>query len=345
MIAFASRLALCAAILALPAAFAQTAPAAAPTGALSKQTMSRLLLNDAARIGNRVVAVGDRGYVVFSDSNGESWERAQTPANVPMLTSVYFVDAKNGWIVGHDSIILKSTDEGKTWTQAFSAASEQKPFMDILFIDANTGFAVGAYGAFYETRDAGKTWNPRKIMKAIAAAPKRGGGDGKADDIGKSADEDKHLNAILKLADGKLFIVGEAGTLLRSDDSGKTWVPLPSPYKGSFFGAIQATDGSVLIYGLRGKIYRSDASLRDWKLVDNKSLASLMGSTRLPDGAIVLAGLSGTVLVSRDNGRSFVPLPTGSTKAYAAPLLGAPNALLLLGEAGARDVVLPSAPK
>jgi photosystem II stability/assembly factor-like uncharacterized protein len=291
------------------------------TGALSKLTISRLLLTDGARVGNRVVAVGDRGYVVYSDSNGESWERAQVPANTPMLTGVYFIDAKNGWAVGHDAIILRSGDEGKTWTQAFSAPAEQKPLMDIVFVDANTGYAVGAYGAFYETTDAGKTWSARK-----------------------ASEEDKHLNAIVKLSDGKLLIVGEAGTLLKSDDLGKTWKKLESPYKGSYFGAVQANDGSVIIHGLRGRIYRStDAALSAWKQIDNASTASLMGSTKLPDGAIVLAGLAGTALISRDSGNSFSPLKTGTTKGIAQPLLGTPNALLLLGEIGARDVLLSAA--
>ncbi len=141
-----------------------------------------------------------------------------------------------------------------------------------------------------------------------------------------------------------MLIVGEAGTILKSDDAGKTWSSVASPYKGSYFGAIQAKDGSVLIYGLRGKIFRaSDASLRDWKAIDNKSVASIMGSTMMPDNSLVLAGLAGTVLVSRDNGQTFKPLPTGSTKGYAAPLLGAPNAVLLVGEAGARDVLLSAA--
>jgi photosystem II stability/assembly factor-like uncharacterized protein len=331
--------------LAANPALAEVNPAVVPAaGAMSKQAMSRLLLNDGVRFGNRVVAVGDRGYIVYSDSNGESWERAETPPNVPMLTAVYFVNPKNGWAVGHDSVILQSTDEGKSWKQMFSAPSEQKPLMDIVFTSESTGFAIGAYGAFYETTDGGKTWTPRKIMaSATAAIGAKGGNAGANNKAGM--DEDKHLNAIIALGENKLLIVGEAGTILKSDDNGKTWTKLPSPYKGSFFGAIQANDGSVVIYGLRGKIYRSDAALRDWKLIDNKSVASLMGSTRLPDGAIVLSGLAGTVLVSRDNGQSFVPLPTGSIKAYAAPLLGAPNALLLLGEAGARDVILPSAPK
>ncbi len=301
---------------------AQVNPAVLPTvGLLSKQTMSRLLLNDAARIGNRVVAVGDRGYIVVSDSNGENWERAQTPANVPMLTAVYFADAKNGWAVGHDAVILRTVDEGSTWTQAFAAATEQKPLMDIVFTDANTGFAVGAYGAFYATVDGGKSWNPRKVT-----------------------DEDKHLNAIVKIGEGKLLIVGEAGTLLKSEDTGKTWGKLESPYKGSFFGAIQAADGAVIIYGLRGRIFVSaDPSLKSWTQIDNKSTASIMGATRLPDGALVLAGLAGTALLSRDNGRSFTALATGSTKGISVPLLGAPNAILLFGETGARDI-LASAP-
>lgn len=301
---------------------AQVSQAVLPAaGALSKNTMSRLLLTDGARIGNRVVAVGDRGYIVYSDSNGESWERAQVPANTPMLTGVYFVDTKNGWAVGHDAIILRSSDEGKTWTQAFSAPAEQKPLMDIAFVDVNTGYAVGAYGAFYETTDGGKTWNARK-----------------------ASDEDKHLNAIIKLGDSKLLIVGEAGTLLKSEDLGKTWKKLESPYKGSYFGGVQANDGSVIIHGLRGRIYRSaDATLSSWKQIDNASTASLMGSTKLADGAIVLAGLAGTALISRDNGAAFTALATGSTKAIAQPLLGAPNALLLLGEVGARDILLTAA--
>lgn len=332
--------------------FAQVNTAVLPaTGALTKQTMSRLLLTDSTRIGNRVVAVGDRGYIVFSDSNGESWERATTPPNVPLLNAVFFSDPKSGWAVGHDAVILKSTDEGKTWTQSFSAPEDQKPLMDILFLDASTGFAVGAYGSFYETADAGKTWKSRKLLETPKAPPptvKKGkaAADASADTGSKDAEEDRHFNAIVKLGEKRLIIVGEAGMLLKSDDTGKSWTKITSPYKGSYFGAIQAQDGSVLIYGLRGKIYRStDAALKDWKLVENKSVASLMGSTRLPDGMVVLSGLAGTVLTSRDNGATFTPLPTGLSKGYAAPLLGAPNALLLVGEAGARDVLLSAAAK
>ena len=335
---------------------AQINPAVMPSeGPLSKRTMSRLLLTDASRIGNRVVAVGDRGYIVYSDSNGESWNRAKTPPGTPLLTAVFFLDAKTGWAVGHDSMILTSNDQGESWTKAFAAADAQKPLMDVTFVNANTGFAVGAYGAFYTTTDGGKTWTSRKLLEpaktaVMAPVPKKGKyesvGSAKAADAetGKGGDDDKHINAIVNIGDNKLFVAGEAGMLAKSDDGGKTWAKIASPYKGSFFGAIQAQNGAIVIYGLRGKIFRStDAQLANWKLVENKSVASLMGSTRLPDGAIVLAGLSGTALISRDNGESFIPLATGFTKALAAPLLGAPSALLLIGEAGVREVSLAAA--
>jgi photosystem II stability/assembly factor-like uncharacterized protein len=309
--------------LMLAACLVAIAPARADvlavTGPLSKMTMERLLLIDAARIGNRVVAVGDRGYIVYSDDNGASWKRAKTPP-APLLTGVFFIDQKTGWAVGHDGVIFATTDGGETWAQQFSAASEQKPLLDVLFINKSTGFAVGAYGSFYETTDAGKTWNARKIIN-----------------------DDKHLNRIVKIADDKLLIVGEAGTLLLSGDAGKTWAALMSPYKGSFFGALVSDNGALVIFGLRGKIFRSADSGKTWKLVDNASVATLMGGSRLPDGALVIAGNAGVVLVSRDNGQSFTRLDTQGSKAYSKALLGAPNAVLLLGEAGARDILLPSA--
>lgn len=302
--------------------FAQAAdPANAGGGLVAKLTMQRLLLTDAVRIGNRVVAVGDHGYIVFSDNNGESWTRAKAP-DAPLLTAVAFADAKNGWAVGHDTIILATTDGGATWTQQFSAPSEQRPLLDLLFVSAKEGYAVGAYGAFYETADGGKTWAARKIIA-----------------------DDKHLNAIESLGGGKLLIVGEGGTILSSGDAGKSWAALASPYKGSLFGGLQANDGSIVAFGLRGKLFRSADGGKTWKAVDNASQATLMGGSKLPDGALVIVGAAGTVLVSRDNGQSFVALATGSTRAYGKAVLGAPNAVVLVGEAGAREVVVPSAPK
>ena len=306
----------------ITAAWAAPDPAGPPeSGPLGATTMQRLLLVDAERFGSRIVAVGDRGYIVLSDDQGKTWKRAKAPAG-PLLTALDFLDEQAGLAVGHDSIILATRDRGETWTQVFSAPAEQRPLLDVIFLTRDNAIAIGAYGAYYESADGGKTWNPKKVTA-----------------------DDKHLNAILELGEGNLVILGEAGTILASPDAGKTWTTVTSPYKGSFFGGLVANDGAVVAFGMRGRIYRSTDKGRNWQQVDNASVATLMGGDKLPDGALVVAGSSGTALVSRDNGQSFVPIPTGSTRAFSKAILGGPNMVLLLGESGAREVAVPSAPK
>jgi len=304
--------ALCCGLFLSAAAAKEILPESGPIGEMAQ----RLLLVDAARPGSRIVAVGDRGYAIYSDDQGATWSRAKAPP-APLLTAVTFVDAKAGWAVGHDAVILATVDGGLTWTQQFSAPAEQRPLLDVMFLDPLRGIAVGAYGAYYETADGGKSWNARKVL-----------------------DEDRHLNGLARSADGKLVILGESGTILLSADEGKTWSPVASPYKGSLFGAVTANDGAIVAYGLRGRIYRSTDAGKTWKQVDNDSAATLMGGTKLPDGAIVLVGAAGTVLVSRDNGQSFQKADSGGTRALAGAALGAPNQVLVLGEGGVRAIPL-----
>lgn len=288
------------------------------SGAMRPATMGRLLLLDGARAGARIVAVGDRGYIVVSDDRGKTWRRAKAPEE-PLLTAVDFLDERRGLAVGHDSAILASADGGDTWTQQFAAASEGRPLMDVAFLKPDLAIAIGAYGAYYESADGGRTWTARKVIA-----------------------DDRHLNALVRLGEGRLLILGEAGTILASDDWGRNWKPLESPYKGSFFGGLVADGGAVIAFGMRGRIYRSTDAGRSWKLVENASTASLIGGERLADGALVLAGISGKALVSRDAGESFVPIETGTTRAFAKPIAGDADRILLLGEAGALEVALPA---
>ncbi|HXZ47387.1 MAG TPA: YCF48-related protein [Usitatibacter sp.] len=293
------------------------------SGPLRPETAARLLLTDATRAGQRIVAVGDHGYILTSDDDGASWKRAAAPDS-PLLTGVYFLDAKNGWAVGHDAVVLATGDGGDTWTRQFSAPSEDRPLMGILFLDREHGIAVGAYGDYVETSDGGRTWKERKIESG-----------------------DRHLNAILPIGDAqapegrRLLIVGEEGTILLSKDGGAGWTKVPSPYKGSLFGGVTAADGSVVIFGLRGRIFRSTDGGETWTPVEDTSSATLMGGSRLPDGVLVVAGNAGTLLASRDDGRTFAAVATGTVHPFGKAIPGAPGRALVVGEAGLRQVTLP----
>ena len=59
------------------------------------------------------------------------------------LKRIGFSDDKNGWIVGHKGIILRTIDGGQSWTRQDSAAKDN---LYGLFMSKRYGCAVGAKG-------------------------------------------------------------------------------------------------------------------------------------------------------------------------------------------------------
>lgn len=323
--------------------------------AIMSPLASRALLIDVAMAGERLVAVGSRGHIVFSDDRGETWQQAPVPTR-QLLTAVYFVDERNGWAVGHDSLILHSSDAGATWTVQYrdpdleemgddeeDMGLLEKPLMDVWFHDAQTGFAVGAYGLALRTDDGGETW----------------------DDISFDIDNPDgfHYNAIARIGDEGLFLVGEMGTMYRSPDLGDTWETLEDlPYDGSLFGVTGTGEESVVIaWGLRGNMFRSEDFGDSWQEVrlmtpGNGPLeATLSGGALSPDGQLVVVGAGGAIAVSKDRGRNFqVTIRPDRVGLASARVLDDGN-LILVGQrgvmrapaaapaAGATDVAAPGA--
>ena len=74
------------------------------------------MLMDVTKANGRLVAVGERGHILYSDDNGGTWSQADVPVRVT-LTAVDFPTARKGWAVGHDGAVLHSEDAGQTWTK------------------------------------------------------------------------------------------------------------------------------------------------------------------------------------------------------------------------------------
>ena len=308
------------------AAQAATNVAEPATFAIESPKAAKGLMIDVAHAGKRLVAVGDRGHILYSDDQGATWVQAKVPTR-QLLTAVFFIDEQHGWAVGHDAKILASTDAGATWTEQFKDLSREAPLLDVLFNDANHGFAVGAYGALIETTDAGKTWT----------------------DVSDRLDnEDQyHLNAIAQVKDAGLFIVGEQGSMFRSSDEGQTWEKLEGPYEGSLFGVIgTAQPKTLLAYGLRGNLFRSTDFGDTWEPValkaDRGALEfGLSGATLLDDGTLVVVGNGGSVVVSHDDGQTFSVFNRPDRISLSAVTAAGNGDLILVGQGGVR-VALPT---
>lgn len=350
---FSSRLGL-AALCCLLGLQAGAARAAASFPALERPALrvrapERAVLQAAALAGRRIVAVGERGIVALSDDGGLRWRQAgQVPASVT-LTGVRFVDPANGWAVGHGGIILHSADGGETWTRqadgralakiALEAAERgaagqagdgaaarqlraarllvadgpDKPLLDLYFSDARHGFVIGAYNLFFETSDGGATWSS---AMARLANPKA-----------------LHLYAI-RAQGPALYIVGEQGLMLRSQDAGRSFEPINSPYSGSWFGLALRPDGALLAAGLRGNAFQSGDQGKTWARLDGAPPASFVNAVARPDGSVLLSNQAGEVLLARAGAQlAKLELPPLPPLSGVLPLPD--GALLAVGMAGA----------
>jgi len=302
---------------------------------------SRRLLDATAFAGERIVAAGQRGHVVFSDDRGKTWRQAQVPVSSD-LTALSFPTRLRGWAVGHDGVILSTADGGATWTRQIDgrgisallakaaaasgipdAVREQLsflekqgadlPLLDVWFDDEKSGTAVGAFNLILRTADGGATWTPwldrTENPKAL------------------------HLFAVRRAA-GALWIAGEQGLVLKLDPSTGRFLPSPTPYGGSFFG-IAGGDRAVLVFGLRGNVLRSRDGGATWQKVETGLEVALTSGARTGDGRLLLASASGQLMVSADDGESFSPV-AGIPPLPTSSLASAGSALALVGPLGAR---------
>lgn len=294
---------------------------------------------DIVQAGDQLIAVGEAG-VILRSTDGKSWQQVPSPVNV-MLTRVRFTDATHGWALGYDAAILQTSDGGASWVLRHYDA-KSRGLYDVLFLDAQHGIVVGAFGRVLETHDGGKTW---------------AGSESALTRLGV------HLNVLLKLSDGSLFVAGERGLMARSKDAGATWQALNSPYAGSFFGALTQGDKGLLVYGMRGNVFTAadinkcatldiakwDPDTREtvtlpatisalgWRKVENDSRESLFGTLLLKDQSLLMLGVNGTALKFPVAGDKLTPIktPAAETLVHAVAFK---DRILAVGRRGIQDI-------
>jgi len=307
--------------------------------AYEARIVNRSLLLDGVRVGDKMVVVGEHGHILISGDEGKSWRQASVPTRTA-LTGVTFANDSMGWAVGHDAIILRTTDGGQAWERVYFEPDLQTPLLDVWFADESRGFAVGAYGLFLESSDGGVNWSRRPFLSEPLPREEDEDEDAAEQDdfeddfVDPEFGEDYHLNHITAAPDGTLYIAAEAGHYYRSDDDGATWLRLEPPYNGSFFGTLPLEGDSLLLFGMRGNLFRSEDRGVSYEPIDTGVESLLTAGYQTDDGTIVVVGLAGTVLESDDGGRSFVQYRQSDRRGYMMALPLDAGGILLIGEEG-----------
>ena len=343
---------------ALPAAvFGASAKDVLDRPALKIVEPAHAVLVDVARAGDRLLAVGERGAIIYSDNAGDTWRQADVPVSTT-LTAVAFPTPDQGWVVGHSGVVLHTADGGRSWTRQLdgiiaaqmaletardAAARSQspgnaanqlvknaellvadgpdKPFLDLYFENEREGIIVGAYGLIFSTTDGGQSWQCR--MDRIENP--RG----------------LHLYAIRAFGDN-IYIAGEQGLFLVSRNKGLSYQKIQTPYSGTFFDLIVTSSGDVVIIGLRGNAFWSADQGMTFHQVQVPVEVSFTAVGRLEDGTLLFANQAGMLLASRDGGRSMQVTGIPRLSPISGLIPAGNNNLMTVGYGGAIRVQLPS---
>ena len=305
-------------------------------------------LSGMTRAGERVITVGQRGHILFSDDAGQHWQQAAVPVSAD-LTAVNFPTTTQGWAVGNDGVVLHSGDAGATWAKqldgrqigdllvkhysalaAAESGNEQwpllvaegqrmveqgadKPLLDVWFANDKTGYVVGVFNLILRTDDGGQTWTPFQDRT--------------------DNPQGFHLNAIASTGDA-LYIAGEQGLLLKWDDSAQRFNAVPTPYQGSFFGVL-GKPGEVLVYGLRGNVLRSSDGGQSWTALNTGLHVSITAGLIDARGHYRLFTQGGQMLVSQGSGAQLQLVRKPARTPVSGAAQSADGALVLAGSRGA----------
>ncbi|MGD9364375.1 MAG: YCF48-related protein [Desulfobacteraceae bacterium] len=314
------------------------------------------VLLDVTRAGSRLVAVGERGVVIFSDDAGDTWHQADVPVSAT-LTGVAFPTPDQGWAVGHSGVVLHTTDGGRSWhgqldgvaaarmaletaraaaahspsqdkaanqlvknAELLVADGADKPFLDLYFENDREGMVIGAYGLIFNTTDGGQSW--QCLMDRVENP--RG----------------LHLYAIRASGD-HLYIAGEQGLFLVSSNMDHSFRQMQTPYKGTFFDLAVTSSGDVVIVGLRGNAYWSSDQGTTFNPTKVPVEVSFTAAGHLKDGTLLFANQAGMLLASRDGGRTLQMTAIPRLAPISAFIPTGNGDLITVGYGGAIRVQLP----
>lgn len=344
-----------------------------------------LSLNVASK-GSQVLTVGERGIVLkrdFSagnaaqgvkDNEGQVWTQAKVPVSVN-LTGVEFVTDSLAFVVGHDGVVLKSTDAGTSWVKVFdgikanqqvvAAAKKKMDDMQSRYDAAKPADqekmneALEAAVFAFEDAEAGARFGPaRPLLDVWFKDANTGWVVGSYGQIFETTDgganwlliadrldnpDFRHYNGLYGDETGLMLIAGEAGRVYMSTDFGVIWKRFDTGYNGHFYGTVvtrnEAGQPIVFAYGFGGNIYRLGAGAQAWWKLMSPSKESIVQGLNIGK----------TVLFVDQKGRLVSTDETGTVLKMVGAAEGKPvtgmalvgNALILSGQNGPRTLPLP----
>ncbi|MCF6180593.1 YCF48-related protein [Lutibacter sp.] len=134
------------------------------------------------------------GELYKSTNNGGTWNELNLPSTIQNseIVAINFIDNNNGFIVNFNREIYKTSDGGLNWILVSSGGNFTDLIMSILFLNENDGYVLSG-NSIYRTNDGGLNWSKEYEHEDI----------------------DNYLISMTSTPNGKLYVVGENGIILK----------------------------------------------------------------------------------------------------------------------------------
>lgn len=292
-------------------------------------------------VGDMAWAVGYWGAVLVSEDGGESWSPASTPVD-ETLFSVSFADARHGWAVGDGGVILRSTDGGRSWTRQEPVVTDtfgeeaalRSDLFDVVAVSSDTAWVVGDFGVVLRTTD-GRTWEqiripeedladenlPDRIYNGVDFTdPEHGWVAGEFGTVLRTTDGGETWvgertfegvpNPELYLfdvdaADGAALSAGVGGSLITTEDRGRTWSNADPPTTAGLFSVASCGDRAIAA-GDRGVLLVREGADGSWRSPERPRLFNWLAGSACEGELAFAVGQNGLILRSVDGGERWV---------------------------------------
>jgi photosystem II stability/assembly factor-like uncharacterized protein len=276
---------------------------------------------------SRVLLVWGSGGTIVRSEDGERWTHAITPGSADLARASANASGSVLVAVGAQAAILRSTDAGRTWTQARSDTNDTDFVAVVNQPGTRIWIAAGTKGRILRSSDDGKSWSlvdsqlkigfQALFVDPISQAILIGGDEGL---VGFSRDTGVSWQiTAISMPDpvtpitgfhrfGKLLIATSAlGRFLTSEDDARSWDLLQASTKALFTDcAFDPLRKSIVMTGHNGEVLRSPDEGRTWESseISIDGHKNHLGAIRFDanSSSLIAVGQGGTIARSTDGG-------------------------------------------
>ncbi|GJM35494.1 MAG: hypothetical protein DHS20C18_44950 [Saprospiraceae bacterium] len=196
----------------------------------------------------RAWIVGSYRAIAYSENGGFSFID-QVPGNRNSLSLIDFVDEQNGWVLGGNETLLRTSNGGDEWTEIALPEDFNVSIQNDGVAFSADEFWLSSSRKIFRTLDAGVTWDSiyegNGIVYGMTIAGNKvfaitsQGGISKGNVSGDGWEElssgiDEWLTDIQFPSELVGYVVGRNGTILKTTDGGDNWTMLDAQTTTNF---------------------------------------------------------------------------------------------------------------